>query len=50
MPYAGQILVAAAMAQISPVSIVPYSWYSMFMIIMGTLAIIIGIPKFKEKN
>ena len=41
MPYAGQILVAAAMAQISPVSIVPYSWYSMFMI---------GIPKFKEKN
>ena len=50
MPYAGQILVAAAMAQISPVSIVPYSWYSMFMIVMGILAIITGIPKLKEKN
>ena len=50
MPYAGQILVPAGIAQISPVSIVPYSWYSMFMIVMGILAIITGIPKLKEKN
>ena len=50
MPYAGQILVPAGIAQIFPVSIVPYSWYSMFMIVMGILAIITGIPKLKEKN
>ena len=50
MPYAGQILVAAAMAQISPISIVSYSWYSILMIIMGILAIITGIPKMKENK
>lgn len=48
MPYAGQILVAAGMAKISPVSIVPYSWYSMLMIVMGILAIITGLPKMED--
>lgn len=48
MPYAGQLLVAAGMAQISPGAIVPYCWYSMLMIIMGTFSIILGIPKSKK--
>lgn len=47
MPYAGQLLVAAGMAQISPASIVPYTWYSMLMIVMGLLSIITGFPNFK---
>ena len=50
MPYAGQILMAAGMAQISPASIVPYSWYSMLMIVMGIFSIITGIPNFKSTN
>lgn len=50
MPYAGQILMAAGMAQISPASIVPYSWYSMLMIIMGIVSIATGYPNFKLKN
>lgn len=48
MPYAGQLLVAGGMAQISPVSIMPYSWYSILMIVMGVLSIILGIPKLKK--
>lgn len=47
MPYAGQILMAAGMAQISPASIVPYSWYSMLMFVMGVLSIATGLPNFK---
>lgn len=50
MPYAGQILMAAGMAQISPASIVPYSWYSMLMIVMGIISIATGLPKFKTTN
>lgn len=50
MPYAGQMLMAAGMAQISPASIVPYSWYSMLMIIMGILSIATGLPNFKNSK
>lgn len=50
MPYAGQLLVAAGMAQISPVSIMPYSWYSILMVIMGILSIMTGFPKLKIKE
>lgn len=45
MPYAGQLLIAAGIAQITPASIIPYSWYSMLMILMGILSIITGYPK-----
>ena len=50
MPYAGQLLVAAGMAQISPGAIVPYCWYSMLMLVMGCLSIALGIPKFKSSK
>lgn len=50
MPYAGQLLMAAGMAQISPGAIVPYCWYSMLMIAMGILSILTGIPNFKSTN
>ncbi|WP_066501487.1 Na+/H+ antiporter NhaC family protein [Abyssisolibacter fermentans] len=49
VPYGGQILVAAGLAQLSPVELVPYSIYSMLMIVFGILAIVLGIPNFKKK-
>lgn len=48
-PYAGQLLVAGAMAKISPVSIMPFVWYSILMIIFGVIFIMIGFPKMKKK-
>ncbi|MCY6356166.1 Na+/H+ antiporter NhaC family protein [Clostridium sp. ZS2-4] len=48
VPYGGQILVAAGLAKLSPVQLVPYSIYSMLMIIFGILAIVFGIPNFKK--
>lgn len=49
-PYAGQLLVAGGMAKISPVSIMPYVWYSYLMMIFGVLFIVfnIGIRKVKK--
>ncbi|WP_428868544.1 Na+/H+ antiporter NhaC family protein, partial [Clostridium sediminicola] len=49
VPYGGQILVAAGLAKLSPVELVPYSIYSMLMIVFGILAIALGIPNFKRK-
>ncbi len=48
IPYGGQILLAAGLGQISPVSVVPYGIYPMLMIVMGCLSILLGLPKFKK--
>lgn len=45
MPYAGQLLTAAALASISPTDIMPYVWYCMLMLVFGVIFIIIGFPK-----
>src|SRR5699024_3735811 len=50
IPYGGQLLAAAGIAQISPVEIVPYSIYSFLMLIFGILAIIAGVPNFKSEK
>lgn len=50
IPYGGQLLLAAGIAQISPVAIVPYSIYSMLMIVTGVISIIIGKPQFNKKK
>lgn len=47
-PYAGQLLVAGAMAKVSPVAIMPYVWYSMLMIVFGIIFIITGIGAKKK--
>ncbi|RST89391.1 Na+/H+ antiporter NhaC family protein [Vagococcus humatus] len=47
LPYAGQLLVMGGMAGVSPVSIMPYNWYSILMIIIGLISIAIGFPKGK---
>ncbi|MFD1414876.1 Na+/H+ antiporter NhaC family protein [Oceanobacillus jeddahense] len=48
VPYGGQMLAAASLATISPVSIMPYSIYPMTLGICGIIAILIGFPKFKK--
>lgn len=50
LPYAGQLLVAGGIAKISPMSIMPYVWYCILMLIFGTVFILIGWPKFKKKD
>ena len=48
MPYAGQLLVAGGLANVSSTAIMGYNWYSMLMIVFGIVFIIIGFPKFKD--
>lgn len=50
IPYGGQLLLAGGIAKISPVAIMPFSFYSMLMFVMGSVAIITGIPKFATKS
>lgn len=50
LPYAGQLLVAGGIAGISPVSIMPYNWYSILMLVFGVISIIMRWPKFKINN
>ena len=47
-PYAGQLLVAGAMAEISPVSIMPYVWYSILMAVFGVIFILTGFQSDKS--
>ena len=48
LPYAGQLLVAAGLAKVTPTDIMVYNWYSMLMIVSGLVFILIGDRK--EKN
>ncbi|WP_099190151.1 Na+/H+ antiporter NhaC family protein [Tepidibacter mesophilus] len=48
IPYGGQFLLAAGIGQISPVEIVPYSIYSLLMIVFGLVAIMFNFPKMKQ--
>lgn len=49
IPYGAQILVAAGIAGISPLSILAYSYYPILIGICGVTAILIGYPKFANK-
>lgn len=48
LPYGGQLLVAASLAGVSPLSLSPYSWYPMLILVFACVAIIAGYPRFKE--
>lgn len=50
IPYGAQMLVAAGVASISPVSILTYSYYPILISICGILAIITGFPRFTTTN
>jgi Na+/H+ antiporter NhaC len=45
IPYGAQLLVAAGVAGISPVSILPYSYYPLLIGACGIIAILIGFPR-----
>lgn len=50
IPYGAQLLAAAGLASISPISIMAYSFYPILMGICATIAIVIGYPKLKTKK
>jgi Na+/H+ antiporter NhaC len=50
IPYGAQMLVAAGVAGISPVSILAYSYYPVLIGICGVAAILIGFPRFPIKS
>ncbi|WP_301108434.1 Na+/H+ antiporter NhaC family protein [Sporosarcina sp.] len=50
LPYGGQMLAAAGLAAISPVSIIPYSFYPILMGGCAIVAILIGYPKLGRKR
>ncbi|WP_432357522.1 Na+/H+ antiporter NhaC family protein [Sporosarcina sp. UB5] len=48
LPYGVQVLAAAGLAAISPLSIIVYSFYPVLMGICCVIAILIGYPRFKK--
>ncbi|PAD21943.1 Na+/H+ antiporter NhaC family protein [Terribacillus saccharophilus] len=50
LPYGAQLLTAATVAGISPISIIPYSFYPIMIGICGIIAILIGYPKKKNTS
>jgi Na+/H+ antiporter NhaC len=50
IPYGAQILVAAGVAGISPLSILMFSYYPVLIGICGIIAILAGYPKFAKKK
>ncbi|MDO5521237.1 MAG: Na+/H+ antiporter NhaC family protein [bacterium] len=49
LPYGAQLLVAAGLAQVAPVDIMGYNWYSMLMLVSGLAFICLGWPNFSKK-
>ncbi|MDX8044515.1 Na+/H+ antiporter NhaC family protein [Gracilibacillus sp. S3-1-1] len=49
LPYGAQMLAASGLAAISPLSIIPYSFYPILLGLSGIIAILIGFPRFKQK-
>lgn len=50
VPYGGQMLAAAGLAAISPISILPYSFYPITLGVCGVLAILLGFPSYKNSR
>ena len=48
IPYGAQLIVAAGVAGISPVLIMPYAFYPILIAVCGIIAIVIGYPKAKN--
>lgn len=50
IPYGAQLLVAAGVAKISPVSILPYSYYPILIGVCAIVAILTGFPRLKSED
>lgn len=49
IPYAGQLLVTAAMAKVSPVAVMPYVWYCYLTLIMSLVLAMTNWPQIHTK-
>lgn len=49
IPYAGQLLVASAMAKVSPVAVMPYVWYCYLTLIMSLILAMTNWPQIHSK-
>ncbi|MCA1066303.1 Na+/H+ antiporter NhaC family protein [Rossellomorea sp. AcN35-11] len=50
IPYGAQALLVAEVAGISPVSIIPYAFYPIFIAVCGLIAIRFALPRFTRKS
>lgn len=50
IPYAGQLLVAAGMAHVSPVAIMPWVWYCYLTLIMSLFLVFTNFPKMQKNS
>ena len=49
IPYGGQVLTCAALAGISPLTITPYCWYPMLILVSGLIAIWFRFPRLQAQ-
>jgi Na+/H+ antiporter NhaC len=50
VPYGGQLLAAANLADLPPLALTPYCWYPMLILVFGVIAVATGLPKFRYKS
>lgn len=50
IPYGAQMLLAAGFAKVSPVEIIPFTFYPMLTAVCGIIAIVIGFPRLNKKS
>ncbi|MFY2252665.1 Na+/H+ antiporter NhaC family protein [Priestia megaterium] len=50
IPYGAQMLLAAGFAKVSPIEIIPFTFYPMLTAVCGIIAIAIGFPRLNKKS
>ncbi len=50
IPYGAQMLLAAGFAKVSPIEIIPFTFYPMLTAVCGVIAIVIGFPRLNKKS
>ena len=50
IPYGAQMLLAAGFAKVSPVEIIPFTFYPMLTAVCGIIAIVIGFPRLNKNQ
>jgi Na+/H+ antiporter NhaC len=50
IPYGAQVLTAAKLGEISPIAVLPYSFYPILIAVFGIVSILIGFPRFSSRQ
>jgi Na+/H+ antiporter NhaC len=50
IPYGAQMLLAAGFAKVSPIEIIPFTFYPMLTAVCGIIAIVIGFPRLNKTS